>query len=343
MRRSSLWLSGRIARYAVIAAVVAGSLAAAGAAGARQSRAASAPPQPSKALCHGKKFTVGYDTFSSTQPFANLVAKGLKTAAAQTGCVTVITTVDNGNGPVAVGNIKTMLNEGANAIIDFNILAAFQPAIAHLLKNANVPGDAIIGATLPGYPGIGASNYGAAVIDGQALGRAGKSKFGSTQPYLVIAAEPSAGSIVMQRYYGAVAGVKKVYPSLPSSHVIEVVSDGTEAGTYNNAVSAFSKIPSGAAVLTTGVNDEVTHGMYRAALARHLNVLVNSFGGDPFGLGQVCADRTHYAGALYLEPEQWGESALAVVMRMADHMSVPSNVGITGEEVTAKTPLTGCK
>jgi len=343
MRNGSLRTSGRIARYAVIAAVVAGTAAASGVASARESRAASAPPQPSKALCHGKQFTIGYDVFSSTQPFANLVTKGLKDAAAKTGCVKVITTVDNSNGPTAVGNVKTMLNEGANAIIDFNILAAFQPAIAAQLKNAHVPGDAIIGATLKGYPAVGASNYGAAVIDGQALAQAGKHKFKNTLPYLVVAAEPSAGPIIMQRYYGVVAGAKKVYGKLPSSHIIEVTSDGSEAGTYNNAVSAFSKIPSGAPVLTTGVNDEVTHGMYRAAVARHLNVLVNSFGGDPFGLGQVCANRSQYAGALYLEPEQWGASALAVVMRMADHMSFPKNVGIAGEEVTAHSSLTGCK
>src|SRR5207248_1600911 len=149
-------------------------------------------------------------------------------------------------------------------------------------------GVAVVGADLPGFPSVGADNYGAAVADGVALAQAGKMKFGGALPYLVIAAEPTSGAIVMQRYYGAVAGAKKVYPNLPSDHIIQVTSDGTEAGTYNNAVSAFSRIPSGGGVLTTAVNDEVTHGMYKAALARKLNFLVNSFGGDPFGLDQVC-------------------------------------------------------
>src|SRR5580765_2498169 len=121
---------------------------------------AAAKPTPpiaaSSNLCKGKTFKIGYDVFSSTQPFANLVTKGLKDAAKKTGCVTVITTVDNLNGPVAVGNVKTMLNQGANAIVDFNVLAAFQPAIAKLLKDANVPGAAIVGAELPGYPSVGA-------------------------------------------------------------------------------------------------------------------------------------------------------------------------------------------
>jgi ribose transport system substrate-binding protein len=315
----------------------------AGVTGAGAAQRPTPPIQATSALCKGKTFKIGYDVFSSTQPFANLVTQGLKNAAKKTGCVTVITTVDNLNGPVAVGNVKTMLNEGANGIIDFNVLAAFQPAIAKLVKQAGVPADAIVGANLPGYPAIGADNYGASVINGQELGKAGKRKFGSAIPYVVVAAEPTAGPIVMQRYYGAVAGVKQIYKNLPSDHVIQVKSDGTEAGTYNNAVSAFSKIPSGSPVLTTAVNDEVSHAMYKAALARKLNFLVNSFGGDPFGLSQVCADRTHYVGALFLEPEKWGESAVATIMRMANKMPFSSNIGITGTELTAKDPATGCK
>src|SRR5262249_15419430 len=179
------------------------------------------PIAASSNLCKGKTFKIGYDVFSSTQPFANLVTKGLKDAAKKTGCVTVITTVDNSNGPVAVGNVKTMLNQGADGIVDFNILAAFQPAIAKLVKQANVPADAIVGATLPGYPTIGADNYGAAVINGQELAKAGKKKFGSKVPYLVVAAEPTAGPIIMLRYSGTVAGVKKLYPTLPSDHIIQ--------------------------------------------------------------------------------------------------------------------------
>src|SRR6185312_145013 len=153
-------------RLAAVAPAVAGIVLAALMFGVLGAGAAPKPTPPipaTSALCKGKTFKIGYDVFSSTQPFANLVTKGLKDAAKKTGCATVITTVDNGNGPVAVGNVKTMLNEGANGIV---------------------------GATLPGYPAIGADNYGAAVINGQELAKAGKKKFGSTVPYLVVAAEP---------------------------------------------------------------------------------------------------------------------------------------------------------
>jgi ABC-type sugar transport system substrate-binding protein len=303
----------------------------------------SPPITPTKALCKGKKYTIGYDVFSGTQPFANLVSQGLKDAAKKLGCVTVKTTVDNLNGPVAVANIRTLLNQHVDAIVDFQVLAPYQLPIANLLKKAKVPGVAIVGANLPGYPSVGADNYGASVLNGQALGAAAKKKYPGETPYLFVAAEPSAGPIVLQRYTGAVAGVKKVYPTLPSDHIVRVDVDGTEPDTYNKFLSALSRVPSDAVVLLTGVNDEATHGTYKAAGARKLSkYLVNSFGGDPFGLQQVCKDREHYVGALYLLPKVWGSSSLAVVLRMIHKLPVPKEIGIKGTEVTATNPIAGC-
>jgi ABC-type sugar transport system substrate-binding protein len=313
-------------------------------AGASSSSASSGPVKPSKALCKKSSYKIGYDVFSGTQPFANLVTKGLYDAAKQIGCVTLVKTVDNLNGPVAVGNLKTLLNQKIDGFVDFQVLAPFQTAISKLLKGASIPGVAIVGADLPGSPSVGADNYGASVLDGRYLAAVSKQRYPSAVPYAVVAAEPSAGAIVMQRYFGAVAGIKQIYPSLPANHVIQVKSDGTATGTYNNAVSALSQIPSNGVVLMTAVNDEVTQSLYKAAGARHLkNYLVNSFGGDPFGLAQVCADRTHYVGALYLLPESWGSSALAVILAQINGTSFPKAVGIKGKQVNAKSPETGCK
>jgi ABC-type sugar transport system substrate-binding protein len=300
--------------------------------------------KPSKAQCKKSSYKIGYDVFSGTQPFANLVTKGLQDAAKQLGCVTIVKTVDNLNGPVAVGNLKTLINQKIDGFVDFQVLAPFQTPITKLLSSAKIPGVAIVGASLAGSPDVGADNYGASVIAGRYLGAVSKQRYPNQVPYAVVAAEPSAGAIVMQRYYGAVAGIKQMFPSLPSNHVIQVKSDGTETGTYNNAVSALSTVPSNGVILMTGVNDEVVHGLYKAAQARHLsNYLVNSFGGDPFGLQQVCADRTHYVGALYLQPQVWGSSALAVILAQINHTPFTKHIGIKGQELTAKSPDAGCK
>src|SRR3954447_23208289 len=207
---------------AAIAGLAAASLLAFGAGGAT---AADSVPVPNKGMCGGKQYKLGYDVFSGTQPFANLVTKGLMDAAKKLGCVQIVKTVDNLNGPVAVGNLKTLINQKIDGFIDFQVLAPYQPAIAKELKKAKIPGVAIVGADLPGSPSVGADNYGAAVKTGQYLGLIAKKRFPGQVPYAVVAAEPSAGAIVMQRYHGAVAGVKKEFPKLPSDHVIQVKSD----------------------------------------------------------------------------------------------------------------------
>ena len=332
-------------RGAIVGALLASALiVGVASAGAASSHAAAGPMKPSKSQCKKSSYKIGYDVFSSDQPFAVSLSQGLTDAAKKIGCAQVLKTYDNLNGPVAVGNLKTLINQKIDGFVDFQVLAPFQTPITKLLSGAKIPGVAIVGASLAGSPDVGADNYGASVLDGRYLGAVAKQRYPNQVPYAVVAAEPSAGAIVMQRYFGAVAGIKQQFPNLPSNHVIQVKSDGTETGTYNNAVSALSTVPSNGVILMTGVNDEVVHGLYKAAQARHLsNYLVNSFGGDPFGLQQVCADRTHYVGALYLLPEVWGSSALAVILAEINHTPFTQHIGIKGKEVTAKSPETGCK
>ncbi len=57
----------------------------------------------------------------------------------------------------------------------------------------------------------------------------------------------------------------------------------------------------------------------------------------------MCADRKHYVGALFLLPEVWGSSALAVLLRQINGQKVPKEIGIKGVEVTASNPIAGCK
>ncbi len=298
---------------------------------------------PSKALCKKASYKIGYDVFSEAQPFANLVTQGLVDAAKNIGCATIVKVTDNLNGPVAIGNLKTLIIEKIQGFVDFQVLAAYQPAITKILATAKIPGVAIVGANLPGSPDVGASNYTAAYDDGVYLAQQSKARFPGKVPYVLGGAEPTSGALIMERYNGAVAGEKSIFPNLPSSHIIEVQNDGTETTAYNDTLSALSAVPSGSVVLLTGVNDEVTGGMAKAAQTRHVtNYLANSFGGDSYGFSQVCSD-SHYVGAWYLEPMVWGQDALTAILDQINGVSVPGLIGVVGEEVTKASPITGCK
>ncbi|HEY1478516.1 MAG TPA: hypothetical protein VGF46_00715, partial [Gaiellales bacterium] len=70
---------------------------AATAGGASASRSAPAKAQdlahPTKALCKKSSYKIGYDVFSSDQPFAVSLTGGLVDAAKKLGCVQVLKTV----------------------------------------------------------------------------------------------------------------------------------------------------------------------------------------------------------------------------------------------------------
>ena len=299
---------------------------------------------PTKALCKKPSYKIGYDVFSDTQPFAVSLTNGLIDAAKSIGCVQVVKAVDNLNGPVAVGNVKTLLNQGIDGFVDFQVLANYQPAIVKLLKSAKVPAVTVVGATLPGFPQVGLAPFETEKNAAIYMAKQAKKEFPGQTPYFLGGAEPTSGAAVLARYKGAVAGIKEVYPNIPSDHIIQVNTEGVATTAYNTTLSALSKVPSNGVVLMQAVNDEDLGGMYKAAQARHVaNYLVNSFGGDSYGLKQVCADPKHYVGAWYLDPAGWGPVLLSLIMNQMNGVKVPHNTDIAGYEVTHTTPFLHCK
>jgi ABC-type sugar transport system substrate-binding protein len=315
---------------------------------ARTAHAAASAQQdlahPTKALCKKSSYKIGYDVFSDTQPFAVSLTNGLIDAAKSIGCAQVVKAVDNLNGPVAVGNVKTLLNEGIDGFVDFQVLANYQPAIAKLLKAGKVPAVTVVGATLPGFPQVGLAPFQTEKNAAIYMAKQAKKQFPGQTPYFLGGAEPTSGAAVLARYKGAVAGIKQEYPGIPSDHIIQVNTEGVATTAYTTTLSALSKVPSDAVVLMQAVNDEDLGGMYKAAQARHVaKYLVNSFGGDSYGLKQVCADPKHYVGAWYLDPAGWGPVLLSLVMNQMNGVKVPKVTNIAGFEVTHSTPLAHCK
>ena len=301
--------------------------------------------KPTKALCKLKTtYKIGYDVFSNSQPFAVSLSDGLKAAAKSVGCAQIVSTVDNLSGPTAIANIHTLINEQINGFVDFQVLQAYQPAISKLLKAAKIPAVTVVGATLPGFPQVGLDPFHTEMEGATYMANLAKKRFPGVVPYFLGGAEPTSGAAVLARYKGAVAGIKSVYPGIPKSHIIEVITGGIATMAYNNTLSALSAVPKGSLVLVQAVNDEDTGGMFKAVQARGFtDYLAESFGGDSYGLGQVCTYPTHYAGAWYLNPAGWGPVLLSIVMMEMNHQAVPQVTNIEGYEATHSSPVAHCK
>jgi ABC-type sugar transport system substrate-binding protein len=337
---------GRLRRAAMGVAVLVLALGVAGGASAAPKRHAKASDlaHPTKALCKKDSYKIGYDVFSSNQPFAVSLSDGLTDSAKKLGCVKVLKTYDNLNGPVAVGNLKTLVNQGIDGFVDFQVLAAYQPAMAKILKQKKIPGVTVVGAELPGFPQVGLDPFNTERKAAIYMATIAKKRFPGQIPYFMGGAEPTSGAAVLARYKGAVAGIKSVYKGIPSDHIIMVKTEGVDTTAFNVTSSALSSVPSDGVVLMQAVNDEDTGGMYRAAIARHVkNFLVESYGGDSYGLKQVCSDPVHYVGAWYLDPYSWGPVLLSLIMNQMNGQKVPMVTNIAGYQVTHSTPFLKCK
>ncbi len=298
---------------------------------------------PTKALCKLKNYKIGYDVFSDSQPFAVSLSDGLKSAAASVGCAQIVQTVDNMSGPTAIANLHTLINEQINGFVDFQVLAAYQPAMAKVLKSAKIPAVTVVGATLPGFPQVGLDPFHTEEQGAIYMAQQAKKRFPGQVPYFLGGAEPASGAAVFARYQGAVAGVKTVYPGIPKSHIIEVITNGLAPTAYSNTLSALSAVPKNGVVMVQAVNDEDTGGMFKAVQARGFtNYLAEDYGGDSYGLKQVCLYPTHYVGSWYLNPAGWGPVLLSLEMMQMNGQKVPAVTNIAGLEVTHSSPIAHC-
>jgi ABC-type sugar transport system substrate-binding protein len=283
---------------------------------------------PSPALCQGKQYTIGYDSFSDSQPFAVAVAQDLDSAAKQMGCVKLIKLVDNADPQTALANVRTLIEQKVNGVILFQILAAAQPAIARSLKQAGIPGVATA-VPAPGMPFVSDSDYHAGFQAGQALARAFKAKHPSgASPYLIVGGRPEGGPVDKQRAQGIVDGVKSVLPALPQSQIQVIDSNALQDVAYTQTLSALSRVPAGKPVIMSGENEEVVAGMFRAAQQRgRKDLLVMGLGGDQTGMKLVCT-QPQYVGTVQFFPERWGTWLLPAIIAQIQKTGLPATVYI---------------
>jgi ABC-type sugar transport system substrate-binding protein len=282
---------------------------------------------PTKALCKKKSYKIGFETYSETDPFAVSVNNAIAALAKQLGCVTIVMTNDNADGPTAVTNTQTMLNEGIQGLINWNTVASAQTAIAADVAKANVPTIESSGAYEKNAPNVGLGHYQAGYAGGEALGQAALKMDPSVkQPYLVYTTDPTGGVDQLQDGQGDVAGFKKYFPNDPASHIIQVPTDAMTDTAYSGTLSALSKVPAGSLVLMTGTDTDTNYGSYEAAVARHLtNFLVEEETGS--GFADVCKYK-QWIGSIDFNPPGWANYMLPAIMEEMNGVKLPATVPI---------------
>jgi ABC-type sugar transport system substrate-binding protein len=267
--------------------------------------------KPDPALCGGKQYVIGYDSFSDTESFAVALKQGLEKAAADLGCVTIKALVDNADAATAVQNAKVLAQQKVDGAILFNVIQAASTGQSQALKAANIP---LVSLAVPvdGYPFITNDDAANGLQAGTALGTAFKAS-GLTAGVALIGRFDDQDS-TKQRMDGVIQGLKNTAPEVT---IQEYVTKADGPTTQSATAALLPKVPAGSAILISAPNDDLTYSSYQAV--KQANRLGHAFamgigGVNPVGLDYVCKNKDHYVGTVGFFPENWPKYLLPALL-----------------------------
>ena len=291
--------------------------------------------KPDPALCGGREYVIGYDSFSDTESFAVALKQGLEKAAADLGCVTIKALVDNADAATAVQNAKVLAQQKVDGAILFNVIQAASTGQSQALEAANIP---LVSLAVPveGYPFITNDDSANGIQAGEALGQAFKAS-GLTEGVALVGRFDDQDS-TKQRSDGVIQGLKNIAPEVT---VMEYATKADPPTTQSATAALLPKVPEGAAILISAPNDDLTYASYQAV--KQANRLDHAFamgigGVNPVGLDYVCKNKDHYAGTVGFFPENWPNyllpALLATIQGAENVPTYPAKIVVPTEVIT---------
>ncbi|MDB5541053.1 MAG: hypothetical protein JWQ89_2780 [Devosia sp.] len=173
--------------------------------------------------------------------------------------------LSNNNDPAtALKNAQIFVQEGVDAVIQFNGQAASNPAISAVMKQANIP---IVTYDIadPGMYFVGIDNLAAGIAGGEGLGKIIKEKW-ACNPDLVVSAEGAGAGIVNEwRTGGMRTGLKNICPDIPDAKYVSFESQGDAAVGLPAARDLLAAHPEAKNIAVVGLNDGGVLALINAA------------------------------------------------------------------------------
>ena len=120
---------------------------------------------------------------------------------------------------------------------------------------------------MPGATFFGANNPRSGFMGGSYLAQAATARFGERalqEGYLVVGELPQSGAIPAMRTEGQIAGFLASLPDFPQERIIRIDTKNTLQYSFQQMGNALGRIPQGAPIMITAINDQAVAGMLRA-------------------------------------------------------------------------------
>jgi ribose transport system substrate-binding protein len=290
---------------------------------------------PSPKMCAGKHYKIGVDYFSTTEEFAQQWIAGIKKVARDSGCVDIVALSDELNPSKALANAQTFSQQKVDGVLLLQVIAAAQPGVMRVLDKTKIP--AIASAVpAPGATFVSVPDYDSGLDGGKYLAKQYLDSGKAAKPYLLIGTFPDGGQVSIDRLNGVIDGIKQTISAIPANHILQIDTKADPVGTRDKALAAINKIPKGAPILASAINDSTTYAEFQALKqsGRAQDAMVLGIGGvNPTGLSYVCKNKS-YVGTLSHMPDRWGQSLVPAIVDRIQGKALPPAVDVPWKILT---------
>jgi ribose transport system substrate-binding protein len=275
---------------------------------------------------NGKSFVFGFANLQRNIAFCVKVEQGLKANCDAAGIRLLI--ADNRlDGATALANAESFLQREVDFVIEFQTDANFGATIMRQMQDADTRVIAI-DIPMPDATFFGANNPRSGFMGGSYLAQAALKKFGLakvTTGYLVVGDLPQSGAIPAMRTGGQIAGVLASVNGFSPQHVIKIDSKNTLEESFTQMNNVLGRIPAGAPILITAINDQSATGMLRAVkqAGRDADQLVVGMGADEV---QTLVDEPAFIASVGYFPERYGNYIIPLALMELAGQKPPDTV-----------------
>ena len=271
---------------------------------------------------------IGYNAGTETLEFFNNVYGGLKDQAAKYG-VKLLYACSNFDAEQIIPKVETLMMQGANVIIDFNVNSQIGGNIVDVVKEKG--GKGVVGIDVEYFSAngtdrawfMGANNQVAGELCGQAIADYAKANKDGKLEQLVLFYNSENGDEVKKRMGGAIQGLEKAGITLAEDQIEWIDmggggSDTTVAG-KDKFTSWLTAHPDMTSVGVVGVNDETMQGVLAAAetAGRADDVILASHNVSSQFIDQVKqGGNACWTGSVGYYPERYGEYIIPMCIAM---------------------------
>jgi ribose transport system substrate-binding protein len=271
---------------------------------------------------NGKNYVFGFANLQRDIAFCALVEEGILANAEAAG-IEVLVTDNLLDGATAMANADSYITRNVDYVIEFQTDAAFGEMIMNKM-NMNGIGVTAIDIPMPGAGFFGANNPKSGYIGGLHLASAAITKWGpdvGKDAYLVIGALPQSGAVVAMRSGGQEAGARAVLPEITDDRVIVYDAKQTLELSFQEMNNVIGRIPEGAPILITAINDQTATGALRAVQGanRGGDSIVVGMGADEL---DTMMNEPEFIASVGYFPERYGNYLIPMALSNLAHNPV---------------------